>query len=495
MKILFASSEVVPFAKTGGLADVSGALPVQLEKLGHDVAVFMPAYQSVMNSGFALTECDVTFQIAMGQNPVEGRLFRSKLPNSNVDVYFVDQPNFFDRPGLYGDSDGDYRDNSERFIFFCRAIIEAIQSLDYWPDVIHCNDWQTGLIPAYLKTDYSDERYKSIASLLTIHNLAYQGSFWHWDMSLTGMDWQYFNWQELEFYGRLNFLKAGIVFADAISTVSERYAAEIQGPDLGCGIEGVLQSRASDLFGILNGIDATEWNPATDQHLVRQYGVDDWGQGKAACKAAIQQALGLPQTDAPLIGLVGRLASQKGWSVILPVMKHWLEEFDVQWVILGAGDQQYEGALAQLANQYPEKLGLKTGFSNALAHQIEAGADIFLMPSQYEPCGLNQMYSLTYGTIPVVHETGGLADTVINLTPESLAGKRANGFSFVVYSPQALESTLYLAVTTMQQKPQTWNQLVTTGMKQDWSWSISANKYQKLYELLVRQKQLTSSAG
>lgn len=493
MKILFASSEVVPLAKTGGLADVSGALPIQLEKLGHDVVVFMPAYQTIWDSGIEISETGVEFEIWLGQNSASGRLLTGKIPGSNVQIFFVDQPGYFDRSGLYGDSSGDYPDNSERFIFFNRAVVQSIALIDFWPDVVHCNDWQTSLIPAFLKTDYTDEEYKSIATVLTIHNLAYQGNFWHWDMSLTGMDWRHFNWQELEFFGRLNFLKAGIVFADAITTVSNRYAQEIQGSELGCGLDGVLQSRAEDISGILNGIDSAEWNPETDSHLARNYNSDNWQEGKAACKSAIQNIMGLPESNVPMIGLVGRLASQKGWSLILPVMEHWLSKFDVQWAVLGSGDQQYQDSLSRLANEYPEKIGLKLGFSNELAHQIEAGSDIFLMPSQYEPCGLNQMYSLTYGTIPVVRETGGLADTVVNLTPESLAEKRANGFSFQDYSAQALESTLYYALTTFQEKPQTWNQMVTSGMKQDWSWSISANKYQKLYELVVRRKQQAST--
>ena len=333
-----------------------------------------------------------------GSSSVSGQLLRGKLPESNVTVYFVQQTDYFDRDQLYGENGKDDTDNCERFVFFSRSVLDSLRLLDYQPDLIHVNDWQVGLIPALLKIEYAGTPgYETVSSLLTIHNLAYQGSFWHWDMLLTGLDWKYFNWKELEFHGRLNLLKSAIVFADSINTVSPTYAREIQTPEHGCGLESVLGFRSSVLSGILNGIDKTEWNPATDDRIALNYDKSSWLQGKAVCKAVLQDEMKLPQVpDVPLVGIVGRLAVQKGWSLIIPVLQRWLETRSVQWVVLGTGQPEYHQALSKLHRAFPDKLSVELGFSNDLAHRIESGADIFLMPSQYEPCGLNQMYSLTY---------------------------------------------------------------------------------------------------
>ena len=491
MKILLASSEVVPFAKTGGLADVCGALPTEIQKLGHDVVVFMPAYRVALQSGQEIMETDIHLSIPVGSKMVEGSLLKSRLPNSNVVVYLVHQPDYFDRDGLYQVDGEDYKDNCERFVFFCRFILESLEHLDWFPDVLHCNDWQTGLLPAYLKTVYAkDPRFQSVASLMTIHNLAYQGNFWHWDMLITGIDWQYFNWQQMEFYGRLNLLKTGIVFADSLSTVSPSYALEIQTKDQGHGLDTILRERAEDLTGILNGIDTTVWNPASDPHLAMSYSVADWQQNKPLCKSDLQSTFGLdPLKDRPLIGIVGRIAAQKGWSLIIEVARQWLAAGKpVQWAILGTGDHQLENKLTQLAKTAPTTMAVRLEFSNELAHKVEAGADIFLMPSRFEPCGLNQQYSMQYGTVPVVHETGGLADTVINLTPESKAAGTANGFSFSGFHAHQLEASAARAVDAYHQT-ETWQQLVETGMKHDWSWAASARSYESTYRA-THQKRL-----
>jgi starch synthase len=487
MRILFASSEVEPFAKTGGLADVCGALPRELERAGHEVVVFMPAYRTVRRCGQMITATGIEMAVPVGSKLVTGRLLESRLPGSNVVVYLVEQADYFDRPDLYGENGEGYPDNCERFIFFCRAILEAVRLMESEFDLIHANDWQTGLLPAYLKTEYATaDGFERTASLLTIHNLAYQGRFWHWDMLLTGMDWKYFNWRQMEFFGQLNLLKTGIAFADAINTVSPTYAGEIQGSEQGCGLEGILQSRASDLSGILNGIDTSIWNPARDPHLAQTYTVADWKVGKAKNKATLQRQLGLAEVPhQPLIGIVGRLATQKGWNLILPVMKQWLETIDVQWVILGTGQPEYETELLRLRTGNEAKLAVNLHFNEGLAHLIEAGADLFLMPSQYEPCGLNQMYSLAYGTLPVVRATGGLKDTVVDASEENIQAKRATGFSFGAFLPSSLEQALARAVCCYQKQPLVWSDMVERGMRQDWSWASSTAKYVELYERTV----------
>ena len=485
MKIVLASSEVVPFAKTGGLADVAGALPIELARQGHEITVFMPAYQCIHHFG-EIESTDVRLEIPIGHDLIEGKLLKSKLPDSNINVYFVEQPDYFDRVQLYGEK-GDYEDNCERFTFFCRSVLESIRILDLGTELIHANDWQTGLIPALLKCEYGDNPiYKDIACLLTIHNLAYQGVFPPEKMSVTGLDQKYFNWRQMEFHGQLNLLKTGLVFADTINTVSPTYAQEIQGAEQGCGLEGVLQFKADILSGILNGIDTSDWSPSTDQHLPAafdsNFDVNTGSEGKATCKAELQKEAMLEvNPDVPLIGIVGRLASQKGWSLILPVLRNWLADREVQWVILGTGDPDYHHVLTTLHRSHPNKLALTLGFSNEFAHRIEAGSDIFVMPSQYEPCGLNQMYSMAYGTIPVVRRTGGLADTVVNVTPDSLESQTANGFSFQDFTSQALEESLNRAVSMFRNEKPTWRQLMLTGMNRDWSWSRSANQYEALY--------------
>ena len=487
MNILLATSEVTPLAKTGGLADVCGALPVAIRQEGHDVTVIMPAFRQALESGLPIELLDIRFDVPIGNKTVTGEVYRTELPDGTP-VILVGQNHYFDREELYRTKGEDYRDNCERFVFFCRAVMELTRLLELRPDVIHCNDWQTGLIPAYLKLEYANTPgYENIASLMTVHNLAYQGVFWHWDMALTGLDWSHFNYHEMEFYGKLNLLKTGLVYADWLTTVSPRYAQEIQTVEHGCGLEGVLQQRAHELTGIVNGVDYSDWSPDRDAHLTQTYDSESWKTVKPINKAALQRELDLPEcSDTPLLGVIGRLASQKGWDLLSPVMQEWADRENAQWVVLGTGDPEYHSMISELAHSRPDRVAVRLEFSEPLAHRIEAGADMFVMPSRYEPCGLNQLYSLRYGTVPIVHATGGLADTICDATEATFRYGVANGFSFAPYEIYRLDEALRRAKTMYRQPQQGWHRLVETGMKQDWSWRQSARQYIELYESIRR---------
>jgi starch synthase len=494
MHVVLASSEAVPFCKTGGLADVCGALPLELTRLGVQTTLILPAYSAVKDAGIALEPTGITLQIPLASKIVSARILLGHLSvpdapagdgiGTDVPVYFIDQPEYFHRPGIYQENGVDYADNCERFVFFSRAVMEAIRQLSLRVDILHCNDWQTALIPALLKLEYGIlPGFENAASLLTVHNLAYQGTFWHWDMLLTGLDWKYFNWTQMEYHGKLNLLKTGLVFADAISTVSPTYAREIQTSLAGCGLEGVLQNRRDVLHGILNGIDTDQWNPATDVLLAKNYDVTTYRTGKAANKAALQQELALPQSaETPLIAFVGRLAEQKGLDLILDVLRDWLPSslHNAQWAFLGTGDPGIQEQLAKLAERYPTKLAVKFDFSDPLAHRIEAAADLFLMPSRFEPCGLSQLYSLRYGTVPIVRATGGLVDTITDVNEATLEKETATGFAFDEYHPLALADALKRALELYADAP-AWKKLVETGMRQDWSWGRSARDYLEVY--------------
>jgi len=496
LKVLIATSEAVPFAKTGGLADVCGSLPIALARMGHKPALIMPAYRQVHEAGIPIEKTGIQFNIPIGSKTVTGTLLRSRMPDENVPIYFVEQNQYYDRSELYRVDGRDHKDNCERFVFFSRAVLETIKLLDLKVDLIHANDWQTGLIPAYLKIEYAGvPGYEHLATLFTIHNMSYQGLFWHWDMLLTGLDWKYFNWNQMEFFGSLNLLKTGLVFADRLSTVSPRYAEEIQSAPLGCGLEGVLTSRRDVLSGIINGADYRQWNPAADPHLAMQYTPASAAAGKAACKAALQAELGLavePRT--PLVAIIGRLVDQKGIDLVTTVMRDWVQNQEVQWVVLGTGEPTYHEFLSNLAKRAPQKVAARLEFSNPLAHRIEAGADMFLMPSRYEPCGLNQLYSLKYGTVPIVRATGGLADTVTDYTDESAAAGTATGFAFREYGALALAETLRRACEVYA-RPEAWQRLVATGMRQDWSWTESAKKYVDLYRKTIAQAAPSATLG
>jgi len=481
VKTLFVTTEAVPFAKTGGLADVAGAVPKSLRALGEEPAIIMPCYRQVRQKFHKqLADTGIALTVPLGADSPTATLLRTTLPGTDVPVYFVDHPPFFDREQLYGTPAGDYPDNAQRFIFFAKAALAAAKALGWAPDIYHCNDWQTALVPALMKTTLAnDVFYHGSRSILTIHNLAYQGLFPREAFALTGLGWEHFSWREFEFYGKLNLLKGGIVTADALTTVSPRYAREIQTPEFGCGLEGVLAERAPDLHGILNGIDYSHWDPATDPLLPANYDPDDLA-GKAVCKRKLQQVSSLPPRDAPLLGIVSRLDEQKGLDLVAAVVPH-LARLGAQFVLLGTGKRELQDLFAQLARQHPDNVGVHLTFSNELAHLVEAGADIYLMPSRYEPCGLNQLYSLKYGTVPVVRRTGGLADTIVNCTPTSLAKGTANGFSFEGYSPGALLHAIRRALR-LYGVPTSWRRLMLVGMRQDWSWDRSAQQYRKLYE-------------
>jgi len=488
MHVVFVASEVVPFAKTGGLGDVAGALPRALERLGHAATVFLPCYRRVRSAGPELAPTGLSLHIPVGGRSVDGHVCESRLPGSGVRVYLIDQPGYFDRDGLYGSDGKDYADNCERFVFFNRAVLETIEALRLGPDIIHCNDWQAGLIPVYLKTLYQRiAEQTSLGTLLTIHNLSYLGLFRQRDMALTGLDWRLFNWRQLEFHGTLCFMKAGLVFADMLSTVSPSYAKEIQTPEFGSGLEGLLGQRQDDLRGIVNGIDTDVWSPSRGLMLAERYDMAGVALGKARCKAWLQRKAGLSERpDVPLFAQIGRLVPQKGWDLLAEVADRLLER-DVQLVVLGEGGHpKYHALLKDLARRHPGRFWAYLGFSDELAHQIEAGADLFLMPSLFEPCGLNQLYSLAHGTVPVVRATGGLADTVVDANPETLAAGTANGFAFTEGNPQALWLTIERALALWPDR-KAWLRLIRTGMSADWSWQHSAREYEGLYQEIQRR--------
>jgi starch synthase len=484
MKILFVSSEITPFSKTGGLADVSASLPSALKELGHDVTIITPAYRSVFNCGIPVEETNVKFMVPVGGEQIGAFLWKGKTNDGDVPVYFVRQDRYFDRTGLYAERGEDYGDNCERFVFFCRAVMEAIDVLKLDVNILHTNDWQTGLIPAYQKILYRKKAgYENIATIHSIHNLAYQGIFWHWDMPLTGISWEHFTYDEMEFYGKLNFMKTGVMFADGVTAVSPRYALEIQSQAFGCGMESVLQYRSPMLRGILNGVSTRQWNPANDPFIVAQYDRKTVFENKPKCKKNLQERLGLDVRDeVPLIGLVGRLAHQKGIDLIADVIPLWVEKHGVQFAMLGMGDPSLESRLGALANRYPLNVAVRIEFSDEWSHLIEAGADIFLMPSRYEPCGLNQMYSQIYGTIPIVRFTGGLADTVVDTNDDTLDNGTATGFSLVDNNLNDLNTTIWRALNTFWNKKDVWHQIVQNAMRQDWSWRRSAEQYIRFYE-------------
>ncbi len=476
MNILFASSEVFPLIKTGGLADVSAGLPLALQKSGQDVRIVMPGYPQALARGGRLQT------VAEFEQDFPGRLLQGRLPGSRLPVWFVDIPEYFQRAGgPYATAGGlDWPDNAERFAAFSRVVCRLAQNrlgLDWPVDIVHANDWQTGLVPALL----SREKTRP-ASVFTIHNLAYQGLFPWETFNRLKLPQELWSVDGLEFHGRLSLLKGGLVFADQLTTVSPSYAKEIQTPQFGYGLEGLLRHRAKDLHGILNGVDYRQWNPARDPHLAANYSRTR-PQGKRTNKQALQQCFGLPQNaHIALVGMVGRMVEQKGFDLVLHALP-WLLQQPLQLVILGSGDKRLESELLAAGRRHPERIGVKIGYDEALAHLLEAGADIFLMPSRFEPCGLNQIYSQRYGTVPVVHRTGGLIDSVVDTTPETLAAGTATGFHFSPAEPEPLAQAMARAVEYYQQ-PEYWHRLVDAGMRADFSWQRSAAQYLALYETL-----------
>jgi len=475
MRVVMAASEAVPFAKTGGLADVVGALPRALKRLGVDISVVLPAYRSISGDRFNVQRTSRTVQVPLSKETVSAGVLQTEM-EGGIPVYLIEADQYFGRTGLYGTPDGDFLDNAARFAFFARAVPALFQQLGA-PDVVHCHDWQTALIPVFLRTDAA--RYPDLAkvrTVLTIHNLGYQGLFWHFDWHLLNIDWRYFAPEYLEFYGKINYLKGGIVCADAITTVSPTYAKEIQTPEFGCGLEGVLVARRQALTGILNGVDYDEWSPTQDRFIAAGYSAADLA-GKATCKADLQTTVGLPvEADVPLIGIVSRLADQKGFDLLAQIAPNLLRK-RLQIVVLGSGDATHQERFQELAQHSKKHLAVRIAFDNALAHKIEAGSDMFLMPSRYEPCGLNQIYSLRYGTIPIVRATGGLEDTIIDFDPTSTRG---TGFKFTDYAPEALLACIERALHAYKQ-PALWRPLIRNAMQADFSWDRSAEAYVGLY--------------
>ncbi len=477
LRVVFIASEVVPFAKTGGLADVAGALPVALARLGHQVSVIMPRYPMIERAVRSLEKVHESLAVPMGSSTEHGVVWRARLA-PRIPIYFIEHQRYFHREALYTTASGDYPDNAQRFAFFAKAALETCRALNLQPDVLHCHDWQCALIPAYLKTTLQhDAAFASVGSLLTIHNVAFQGLFPPEVMEFLQLPPQTYSPDGIEFYGRVNYLKAGIVYADVINTVSQRYSEEIQTAEFGGGLDGILRYRAPDVYGILNGIDDREWNPASDRLIAARYSSTDL-RGKQACKRDLMEVSGLAPEwmHSPLVGMISRLVDQKGFDLLENAF-HRMLALDLGLVILGYGEAQHQDVLREMAQRYPTKVGIHIGFDNTLAHKIIAGSDLFLMPSRFEPCGLNQMYSLHYGTIPVVRSTGGLDDTIEAYEP---ASERGNGFKFGAYDAEALLATLQQALTLYRDRT-AWERLMRRGMQMDFSWASPAQAYADLY--------------
>lgn len=480
LNILIVASECVPFAKTGGLADVVGILPKFLKKMGHDVRVVMPRYYKVDKTKLKPVENAMPLGVPMG---IIGEqwcgVYEGVLPNSDVPVYFLDHEVYFGRDTLYNNEAGEgFLDNDNRFVFLSRASLQLAKAIGFKPDVIHANDWHTAATPVFLNTIYAnDPFFDSTASVMTIHNMQYQGQFYEGLMDVLGVGWEHFTYLELEQNDCVNLLKGGIYHANMVSTVSVGYKNETMTPQYGYGLEGVMQDRAASYVGILNGMDYEEWNPATDNYLAANYDTNEM-DGKAACKGDVQQIMGLPISDKiPLFGVVSRLVDQKGVHLLAEAFE-WMMGLDIQVVMLGEGDAVWHEFFRAMAAKYPQKFAVRIGYDNALAHKIEAGADFFVMPSIFEPCGLNQMYSLRYGTPPIVRATGGLDDTVENFDERHKSG---TGFKFGDATPAALYNTIGWATYTYYDNKDGLDALRQNGMKLRFTWDESAKKYEKLY--------------
>jgi len=479
MHIAFVASECVPFSKTGGLADVVGALPRALAAAGHEISVFVPRYRLTRISEERTVVQSITI-------PFDDRYrFCSVLSGAGypgVRFFFIDYPPYFDRDGLYGTASGDFPDNAERFALFCRAVLEASKILGV-PDIFHCHDWQSALVPVLLRTQYlEDPAFRDCGTVFTIHNIGYQGLFPAEILPLLTLPWDLFAITKMEFFGNVNFLKGALAYSDLITTVSRRYAQEIQTTEFGFGLDGVLKERAQTVIGILNGVDYEEWNPETDRFVAAHYSADDLS-GKQDCKQDLLANFGLGNADPnlPIIGIVSRFAAQKGFDLIGQIVDRLALE-DVLLTVLGSGDKLYEEMFLRLCRRVPNKIAVRIAYDNALAHKIEAGADMFLMPSRYEPCGLSQIYSLKYGTVPIVRATGGLDDTIDPWDPRT---KKGSGFKFQEYTGEALLRTIHQALQLYRDQG-SWQRLMRNGMSKDFSWRVSAREYVRAYER-VRQ--------
>ncbi len=491
LHIVMFAAEAVPYVKVGGLADVVGTLPQVLEKLGQKLTVVLPGYKAIRHDSLEIHPYEPVpdFYVPMGPGYARTEVYHTKMSGTAIDVFFLGCPEYFYRDGIYDDpvTKEGYLDNMERYVFFMKAGLELIRTLGRPVDIVHGHDSQTGLIPGLLRTSWeSDPFFRHTGILFTIHNLAYQGVHPKESLYWAGIDYRYFYpTSPFEFWGKVNFMKVGIVFADLLNTVSETYAQEIQSsPEFGYGLEGILRSRKADLFGIVNGIDYQEWNPESDPHIPAHYSARDLS-GKTVCKIELLKTFGLPveRGRIPLIGIVSRLADQKGFDLIAEAMEE-IASLDLKIVVLGTGQQKYHDMLERFAARFPRKIGVKLTFDNALAHLIVAGADMSLMPSRYEPCGLNQLYSLRYGTVPVVRATGGLADSVLNYDLSSDSG---TGFTFKNYHAQDMLIALKRAVLVYSDAER-WNNFMARDMTQDWSWEESARRYMQIYEKIYQRK-------
>jgi len=490
LNIAIAASEAVPYAKTGGLADVVGALPQELIKLGHRVTVLLPGYRSltaadqsrrtVMRRQIPTMGTQVEVALEEVVVPVAGGLYPLRILGVRYDPYF-------DRPGLYQDEHGDYPDNLERFVLFCRAVLHAVRFLGRsrkeTVDVLHLHDWQTALCAVYLNALAQErEGLEQLKTVLTLHNVGYQGIFTSEEFSKTGLPPDFFTPSGLEFYGSLNCLKGGIIYSDAVTTVSPTYAKEIMTKEFGCGLEGVLANRSAGVQGITNGIDVALWNPESDPYLPVGYTVSDLS-GKQVCKRAVQQEFGLPTRNVPLLALIGRMTSQKGFDLLLDIIPE-LMLLNLQIAILGTGDHHLQQEFLKTKSAYPDRIAVHVGFDEGLAHRIEAGADMLVMPSRYEPCGLSQLYSLRYGTVPIVRRTGGLRDTIVPFKPSTAQAKRATGFHVVDSSSDALLAEILLALSVYREQD-AWRALMQAGMSTDVSWTQAAQQYMQLYRSVI----------
>ena len=487
MRILMVTSEFVPLAKTGGLADMVAALSAELVRMGHDVRVVMPRYYGIDIR--ALEGVNGPLGVPLGFGEVWAGVYETRIGTPEVPVYLLDHQGLFGRDGIYGNrKEPDFQDNVQRFTFLCRGAFQLCKSLDWMPEVIHGHDWPAALAPVFLNTWEKTGPFEKTGSVLTIHNLGYQGVYPKEEIHITQLDWEHYHGLGFEFFGKLNLLKAGLRNADILTTVSPTYASEIQTPEHGHQMDGLLRHRSDDLFGVLNGMDYQDWNPENDQLIPQTYSVGSMA-GKAVNKAALQDAFGLPNDPKrPVIGIVSRLADQKGFGELCGPTHGSLydicSDYEVDIVILGTGDRWCEDELQELEGKIPN-LGVKLAFDNRVAHLIEAGSDFFLMPSRYEPCGLNQMYSLRYGTLPIVHRTGGLADTVENLDPETGEG---TGFVFDLLTPRAIYDTVGWAVWTWYNRPDQIKEMRLRAMQERFSWADSAARYVELYQWAIDRR-------
>jgi len=477
MHILLASSEVFPYAKTGGLADMVGALGKYVAQHGHDVSIVTPLYADTRENFSEIEPTSISFSLPLGNAKIPAAVHRLAA-SDRLTVYFVEQADFYDRKAPYGEEGTDYSDNAERFVFFSKSVVALASILSPAPQIIHAHDWQTGLVGLLIR--HQGERGGltiNPRTVFTVHNLAYQGNFPAEKYALTNLPWDYFTPEGVEFYGQMSCLKAGLVFSDVLTTVSPRYAREITTEAQGYGLDGVVRSRQKELIGILNGVDYQEWNTTANPRLTHSYAVDNF-EGKVESKRTLQREMGLPQTpELPLFGIVSRLVDQKGIDILIGALEEMLTA-PMQFVLLGSGRPDFEKALRGIAARYPTKAAVRIGYSHSLAHRIEAGCDFFLMPSLYEPCGLNQMYSLRYGTIPIVRVTGGLDDSVVDIVQDI---ERADGIKFYQYSSSALAKAIRKAMVLFDNK-ELLSQYRHNAMRTDFSWERTALKYIQLYE-------------